>query len=792
MRESTCSSFEELAQTNFDLLMDLKLLDNVHQEDENYSDRSRKTSNSSKVNSRSSKKISIPNNIQSSFNYALVNESKDDDKYLNNHAETGWEVEQTGIDDIQLNQEVKQSKSRFSDFKTADLPQLPRAFQQNSGNISELKADPSDSLPKEYQKHSVSKPKDVSLFEFLKEPIQAQVDRPVLVNHAFESDFNAEPVTKSNYFSRTSVRGEAKIRQSQSTNNGARASNLRMMLKEYISTPLENEDTADIKKDGLVGELMHEAQLDNLLNNVTESKHVNIVAPEIDQGNLIQTDRSTKEDSPSKISSSNVEQNDLKEPTPIQKTEVFSLTTEELKKNSNQSMLASRTHSISKEFEKEVAQTIENSNALPKEIAPSHIILTADRPELQNQSLNDRKKSRGGSLRIILSNQNEGKNIKEKEGDTFVKNTDSADDTSNELDTDYVVALGNFAKDVELDSGRETFFEFDYIKLSKELKKDKTSNNEKIHSKSDSKWINQVFDAVDEALQIKAEDELILDKINTKSPALNGGPSIVGISSSNKGSPPSSNAIGVWQTEFINIEGKKVLKSATLYGLLKHLFDPDNINLGLLYAFLLHHKFLLSSQDLLDVILGLWKQKSKSNKSSDLQVFQIVNILNFWIDNFPSDIKNDQNSVKKLSEFIYVNQIATRKTHMIFSTLTNRLEQKILVGPTRIENPFLESAPRAIHPHPAYKNSKPQIFRILEFDAAELARQICLLDFEFFKNTSPREFLCSKKPIITQWCENLKWWIVSEILNVKDTKLRASTVDHILDTARVIYIFINI
>lgn len=98
---------------------------------------------------------------------------------------------------------------------------------------------------------------------------------------------------------------------------------------------------------------------------------------------------------------------------------------------------------------------------------------------------------------------------------------------------------------------------------------------------------------------------------------------------------------------------------------------------------------------------------------------------------------------------------------------------------------FLESAPKAVNPHPTYKDSKPQLFRIIEFDAAELARQICLLDFEFFKSTSPRDFLTSKKPIIKQWSDHLKWWIVSEILNIKDSKLRASTINHILDTTKV-------
>jgi hypothetical protein len=85
-----------------------------------------------------------------------------------------------------------------------------------------------------------------------------------------------------------------------------------------------------------------------------------------------------------------------------------------------------------------------------------------------------------------------------------------------------------------------------------------------------------------------------------------------------------------------------------------------------------------------------------------------------------------------------------------------------------------------------YQNTNIQRSSILEFDASELAKQISLLDFEFFKSTSPREFATSKNPVILQWCDRLKWWIVSEILNTQDLNLRAATINLFIDTAKVI------
>jgi hypothetical protein len=122
------------------------------------------------------------------------------------------------------------------------------------------------------------------------------------------------------------------------------------------------------------------------------------------------------------------------------------------------------------------------------------------------------------------------------------------------------------------------------------------------------------------------------------------------------------------QFEYVNIRGNKKLKNETLYDLLRHLIDSD-------HAFLLHLELLMSTPDLLDLILGTKAQKSLI--TSDLQVVQMVNILNFWIDNFPSDILNDQKALKKLTDFIHLNRHTTRKTHMMLTSLSFRLERKV-------------------------------------------------------------------------------------------------------------------
>ena len=95
--------------------------------------------------------------------------------------------------------------------------------------------------------------------------------------------------------------------------------------------------------------------------------------------------------------------------------------------------------------------------------------------------------------------------------------------------------------------------------------------------------------------------------------------------------------------------------------------------------------------------------------------------------------------------------------------------------------------PKRVTPYAAHQTAKPMLFRILDFDAAELARQISLLDFQAFNQTPIRDFINSKweKCMILDWGDYLMWWIVSEILNTKYTRDRAKCISHLIDTGNV-------
>lgn len=57
----------------------------------------------------------------------------------------------------------------------------------------------------------------------------------------------------------------------------------------------------------------------------------------------------------------------------------------------------------------------------------------------------------------------------------------------------------------------------------------------------------------------------------------------------------------------------KTLKCGSLHGLLNYLIDVRMNDLGVIYAFLLHHMLFIDSWNLLEILIEKWKEKSEDN-----------------------------------------------------------------------------------------------------------------------------------------------------------------------------------
>ena len=244
---------------------------------------------------------------------------------------------------------------------------------------------------------------------------------------------------------------------------------------------------------------------------------------------------------------------------------------------------------------------------------------------------------------------------------------------------EYIEALENY-----VNSKDETRGSGDFISsLAEERRKTTFSQTEKIGTT----WAGQVYDAVVSAFETKSEktnksdDNLAIGFVhldNQQESSFN--------SKNDEQINPVSRiyskveshlkkiAFGAEEIESTMIQGKKALKIATLAGLLHHIFEPKFTDLGLLYGFLLNHQLFLPTSDLLDITLETLKHKLNGIDAPDSGVFCLVNILDFWIDYFPTDFQDD---IQKITDFVYSHHISTSKNQLILKTLTKRLEKVI-------------------------------------------------------------------------------------------------------------------
>jgi hypothetical protein len=97
----------------------------------------------------------------------------------------------------------------------------------------------------------------------------------------------------------------------------------------------------------------------------------------------------------------------------------------------------------------------------------------------------------------------------------------------------------------------------------------------------------------------------------------------------------------------------------------------------------------------------------------------------------------------------------------------------------------------------AYDERLASKFVILDFEPAELARQLTLMDFSIFKKIKPREWIdnnwvktekLSNAPNLNKLLQlnnHIVNWIVSEIVLVLDRDLRVKTMEHLIKTMTV-------
>lgn len=202
--------------------------------------------------------------------------------------------------------------------------------------------------------------------------------------------------------------------------------------------------------------------------------------------------------------------------------------------------------------------------------------------------------------------------------------------------------------------------------------------------------------------------------------------------------------------------GKRIVKGGRLTKLVERLtyhLSPDNEYMA---AFIMTHHSFTTSSDLLDLLIRRYditppyglnqKQFELYLKKKIMPVrLRVINVLKFWTENYVQDfLTDDKSAFIKLKEFIgtkIINDFPSM-AEQLFRLLTNKLDDKhksrqslndlSAVYPKPIIPRNMDNLTQLIKQDPYY---------FMEIDPLELARQMTLIDFSYYKDIVPKECL---------------------------------------------------
>ncbi|KAL6047973.1 E3 ubiquitin--protein ligase [Balamuthia mandrillaris] len=265
----------------------------------------------------------------------------------------------------------------------------------------------------------------------------------------------------------------------------------------------------------------------------------------------------------------------------------------------------------------------------------------------------------------------------------------------------------------------------------------------------------------------------------------------------------------LWSAQETDSTGKPLLKAASVIKLVEHLTSPDNHEKTFLVDFLMTYPTFMRPQT-------EEEQQTYTKKSLTLLHMRVLQVLKVWIEEYPSQFKDDPQLQRNAEDFIEEMKEENKNIAPVFVELLDMLrgqsasllrnEQKewteymlhlqtsapkpiLSRGQSRMlseekkeKRELMESQHNVATTECNDHEENEEGLNILDFNAQELARQATLIAQEFFRKVQPIECLGqafnkstkqSKAPNIMNIVENfnqMSAWVVHEI--VKEPKKR--------------------
>jgi len=210
--------------------------------------------------------------------------------------------------------------------------------------------------------------------------------------------------------------------------------------------------------------------------------------------------------------------------------------------------------------------------------------------------------------------------------------------------------------------------------------------------------------------------------------------------------------------------------AGTSDGLMAALFlDEAQVDGTYLDLFLATHSCFLNSKELFDLLKDVY---FGANRWAEFKILaqRALAIIKRWFELFPTDFRSGSELNKEIS---------------VFGNVISEL---------RLDSLQLKSPSSSFQSFNNYERDKaslngqsPNSIKFLEFQPAEVARQLALLDWEKFASIPPSEFLSEAESLATQhWINDYERginWVASEIITTPNPKQRAVVIKRFIEIA---------
>ncbi|KAJ9066166.1 hypothetical protein DSO57_1012156 [Entomophthora muscae] len=234
-----------------------------------------------------------------------------------------------------------------------------------------------------------------------------------------------------------------------------------------------------------------------------------------------------------------------------------------------------------------------------------------------------------------------------------------------------------------------------------------------------------------------------------------------------------------------------VVKGGTIVSLVERLTSHDTLDTSFIATFLLTYRSFTSTVQFFDLLFrrfnlqcppGLQPDEQEQWKEKKLTPvrLRVFNIMKLWLETYYNE-GEDAVGLENLRQFACttMNEVMPKAAVLIVQLISKRRESSDAALRKMVRN--ARSAPPPLLPKNLAK------FRLLDLDPLEIARQLTIMDSNYYNKIKPTEFLnkaWSRKDnngyvnIMTEMSNKVTRWVADSILTRKDTRKRVTMYRH--------------